>query len=133
DVTNPYNPFGVTLSSGADGSAANYSFIARRMVEAGQRVFTQNVDTMSGTLTFDGAFEVGGRKWYWDVNGTFGLNDAKQLFTGNLNAARLAQALGPVSACTGACVPFNIFGGLGSITPAMIDYVAFDERDRSSQ
>ncbi|GAA0736193.1 TonB-dependent receptor [Sphingomonas sp. ABOLD] len=133
DVTNPYNPFGVTLSSGADGSAANYSFIARRMVEAGQRVFTQNVDTMSGTVTFDGAFDVGGRKWYWDVNGTFGINDAKQLFTGNLNAARLAQALGPVSACTGACVPFNLFGGLGSITPAMLDYVAFDERDRSSQ
>ncbi|SFK15955.1 iron complex outermembrane recepter protein [Sphingomonas sp. NFR04] len=133
DVTNPYNPFGVTLSSGADGSAANYSYIARRMVEAGQRVFTQNVDTMSGTLTFDGSFDVGGRKWYWDVNGTFGINDAKQLFTGNLNAARLAQALGPVSACTGTCVPFNIFGGLGSITPAMIDYVAFDERDRSSQ
>ncbi|WP_443019208.1 TonB-dependent receptor domain-containing protein [Sphingomonas sp.] len=133
DATNPYNPFGVTLSSGANGGASNYSFIARRMVEAGQRTFTQNVDTMSTTLTFDGSFEVAGRKWYWDVNGVYGVNDAKQLFTGNLNAARLAQALGPVSACTGACVPFNIFGGLGSITPAMLGYVAFDERDRSTQ
>lgn len=129
DATNPYNPFGVTLS-GANG---NYSYIARRMVEAGQRVFTQNVDTMSATLTVDGSFDVGGRKWYWDVNGVYGINDAHQLFTGNINAAKLARALGPVSACTGECVPFNIFGGLGSITPAMLGYVAFDQRDRSSQ
>ncbi|WP_443029323.1 TonB-dependent receptor domain-containing protein [Sphingomonas sp. TDK1] len=129
DATNPYNPFGQTLSQ-ANG---NFSFIARRMVEAGQRVFTQNVDTMSGTLTLDGSFDVAGRKWYWDVNGTFGFNDAKQLFTGNINAGKLAQALGPVGACTGACVPFNLFGGLGSITPAMLSFVAFDERDRSSQ
>lgn len=129
DATNPYNPFGVTLS-GANG---NYSYVARRLVEAGQRVFTQKVDTMSATLTFDGSFDVMGRKWYWDVNGVYGINDAKQLFTGNVNAARLAQALGPVSACTGACVPFNLFGGLGSITPAMLGFVGFDEHDRSSQ
>jgi iron complex outermembrane receptor protein len=129
DATNPYNPFGVTLS-GANG---NYSYIARRLVEAGQRVFTQKVDTMSATLTFDGSFDVMGRKWYWDVNGVYGINDAKQLFTGNVNAAKLAKALGPVSACTGDCVPFNIFGGAGSVTPAMLGYVGFDEHDRSSQ
>lgn len=129
DATNPYNPFGQTLSQ-ANG---NFSFIARRMVEAGQRVFTQNVDTMSATLTFDGSFNVAGRKWYWDVNGVYGVNDAHQLFTGNVNAAKLAKALGPVSGCTGDCVPFNIFGGLGSITPLMLGYVAFDEHDRSSQ
>ena len=52
---------------------------------------------------------------------------------GNVNAANLAQALGPVANCTGACVPFNIFGGAGSITPAMINYVTFTQRDRSEQ
>jgi len=133
DVTNPYNPFGVTLSSGADGSPANYSTIRRRFVEGGQRTFTQNVDTMSATLTFDGSFHIGDKRWYWDVNGVYGNNDAHQLFTGNLNAAKLARALGPVSACTGDCVPFNIFGGVGSITQPMLDYVTFDERDKSNQ
>lgn len=138
DATNPYNPFGVTLSSGANGIPANYSYIARRFVEGGQRIFTQNVDTMSATVTFDGSFHVGDHKWYWDVNGVYGINDAHQLFTGNVNAARLAQALGPVANCTGACVPFNIFGGAtiggaGSVTQAMLDYVTFDERDKSSQ
>jgi iron complex outermembrane receptor protein len=133
DATNPFNPFGVTLSSGANGTPANYSTIRRRFVEAGQRIFTQQVDTMSATLTVDGSFNIGERKWYWDVNGVYGINDAHQLFTGNVNAANLARALGPVSACTGACVPFNIFGGVGSVTQAMLDYVTFDERDKSYQ
>jgi iron complex outermembrane receptor protein len=134
DATNPYNPFGVTLSAGNPGDPpANYSTVRRRFVEGGQRVFTQNVDTMSATVTLDGSFDLGDHKWYWDVNGVYGINDAHQVFTGNLNAAKLAQALGPVAACTGACVPFNIFGGLGSITQPMLNYVTFDERDKSSQ
>ena len=133
DVTNPYNPFGVTLSSGANGTPANYSTIRRRFVEGGQRVFTQNVDTMSATMTFDGSFHIGDHKWYWDVNAVYGINDAHQLFTGNLNAAKLTQALGPLAGCTGDCVPFNVFGGAGSITPAMLKFVTFDERDKSSQ
>lgn len=132
DATNPYNPFG-TLSSGADGTPANYSMIRRRFVEGGQRVFTQDVDTMSATVTLDGSFQVGDRNWYWDVNGVYGVNDAHQLFTGNVNAANLARALGPLADCTGACVPFNIFGGLGSITQPMLDYVTFDEKDKSNQ
>jgi iron complex outermembrane receptor protein len=133
DATNPYNPFGVTLSSGADGSAANYSTIRRRFVEGGPRTFSQSVDTMSMEATLEGKFDVGDKTWYWDVNGTYGTNNAHQVFTGNLNAAKLARALGPVANCTGDCVPFNIFGGAGSITQAMLDYVTFDEKDRSEQ
>ncbi len=134
DATNPYNPFGYTLSAGGAGNApANYSTVRRRLVEAGQRTYTQTVDTMSATATLDGSFMVGSRKFYWDANAVLGFNDAKQLFTGNINAALLQQALGPVANCTGACVPFNIFGGAGSVTPAMVAYIAFDERARSSQ
>ena len=144
DATNPYNPFGVTLSSGVnlDGTPsalpANYSTIRRRFVEGGQRVFSQNVNTFTATMTLDGSFNIGRHKWYWDVNTVYGLNDAHQLFTGNVNAARLAQALGPVADCTGACVPLNIFGGAtiggaGSITPAMLAFITFDERDKSEQ
>ena len=144
DVTNPFNPFGITLSSGVnlDGTPsaqqANYSTVRRRFVEGGQRIFTQNVDTMSATATLDGSFHIGDKKWYWDLNAVYGLNDAHQLFTGNINAANLARALGPISQCTGACVPLNIFGGAtiggaGSITQAMLNYITFDERDKSSQ
>ncbi|MDI1296105.1 MAG: TonB-dependent receptor plug domain-containing protein, partial [bacterium] len=133
DASNPFNPFGVTLSSGADGSVANYKTVRRRFVEGGPRIFSQTVDTLTMASTLEGTFDVGDHKWYWDINGTYGTNNAHQTFTGNLNAAKLAQALGPVGACTAPCVPFNIFGGAGSITQAMLDYVTFDERDRSEQ
>jgi iron complex outermembrane receptor protein len=133
DATNPYNPFGITLNSGANGEPATYSFIARRLVEAGQRTYTQHVDTMTANASLDGSFHVGSRKFYWDVNAAFGWNDAKQTFTGNVNAAKVAQALGPLADCTGDCVPLNVFGGEGSITQAMLDYITFTEHDRSSQ
>ena len=133
DVTNPFNPFGVTLNSGANGQPATYSFIARRLVENGQRTYTQTVDTMSLTGTLDGRFQLFAHDWYWDANAEIGLNDAHQLFTGNVNAARVQQALGPVALCTGACVPLNVFGGNGSITRAMLNFIAFDERSRSRQ
>lgn len=139
DATNPYNPFGVTLQSGfnsngtSNGQPANYNFIARRLVEAGQRTYTQDVDTLTFTATLDGKFQLFGHDWYWDANAVFGHNDAKQLFTGNVNVAKLQQALGPVALCTGTCVPFNIFGGLGSVTPQMLAFVGFDEHDRSQQ
>jgi len=139
DVSNPFNPFGVTLESGRNldgtpnGNTPNYAFIGRRVIEGGPRRYNQKVDTYYGTTTLDGSFNIGGRDWYWDINGIYGRNKAKQTMLGNFNAANLALALGPVGSCTGACVPFNIFGGVGSITPAMLDYVSFVQKDSSEQ
>jgi iron complex outermembrane receptor protein len=138
DASNPYNPFG-TLQSGfnldgtPNGQAANYAFIGRRMVENGPRRYDQTVDTWYGTATLDGKFGLFAHDWYWDINGLYGNNKAKQTVFGNLNAANVAEALGPVANCTGACVPFNIFGGAGSITQAMLDYIGFVQHDSSQQ
>jgi len=139
DATNPFNPFGVTLESGLNpngtpnGRTPNYSFIARRVIEAGQRTFDQKVKTYAATATLDGHFNWGTHDWYWDVNGIIGVNKAKQSFTGNLRADRVAQAIGPIANCTAPCVPLNLFGGNGSITQAMLDFVGFTEHDDSSQ
>jgi iron complex outermembrane recepter protein len=134
DATNPYNPYGVTLSAGGPGNPPqNYSFIARRLVEAGQRTFNQNVDTFSATTTLDGSFGSGSSTFYWDLNASFGINDAHQSFTGNVRADRVAQAIGPIANCTAPCVPLNLFGGAGSITPEMLAFIGFTERDKSDQ
>ena len=127
DATNPFNPFGVDLDS------TNMAFILRRFVEGGPRRFHQKVDTTYLTGTLDGAFDAFGHDWYWDVNAAYGKNKAKQTMFGNINSGRLRTALGPVASCTGDCVPFNIFGGAGSITQAMLDYVTFDQHDSSRQ
>ena len=133
DASNPFNPFG-TLSAGNPGDPpANYSTVRRRLVEAGQRTYTQNVDTMSVTGGLDGSFSVGSHKWFWDVSAVFGFNDAKQSFTGNVNAANLARSLGPVANCVAPCVPVNIFGGAGSITADQLAYITYTERNRSAQ
>jgi iron complex outermembrane receptor protein len=136
DATNPFNPFG-TLRQDDPATLlvneANYAFIGRRVVENGPRRYDQQVDTYYLAATFDGSFDMLGHAWNWDVNGVWGRNRAQQEVHGNINAANLARALGPVAACTAPCVPFNIFGGAGSITQPMLDYVAFTQRDSSRQ
>jgi iron complex outermembrane receptor protein len=126
DATNPFNPFGFTLDSN------NYT-ILRRLVENGPRRYHQKVDTYYANSTLDGRLNVAGREWFWDVNALWGRNKAKQDMIGNINAAHLRQALGPVADCTGQCVPFNIFGGAGSVTPAMLDWINFEQNDSSEQ
>ena len=129
DVSNPYNPFGVTLDE------SNYFVIRRRMSEFGPRRFDQTVKTIYGVATLDGSFNAAGHEWYWDVNASYGRNKAEQVMRGNINSDNLRIALGPVATCaaTAGCVPFNIFGGAGTITQDMIDFVGFVQHDSSKQ
>jgi iron complex outermembrane receptor protein len=129
DATNPFNPFGVDLDS------TNMDFILRRFVEGGPRRFEQKVDTTYLTATLDGKFDLFGHNWFWDLNGAYGKNKAKQVMFGNINSDHLRTALGPLATCnaTQGCVPFNIFGGAGTITPAMMDWATFVQRDSSNQ
>lgn len=138
DATNPFNPFGQlrsgrNLDGTSNGQIPNYNFIGRRVVENGPRRYEQSVDTYYVSATIDGQFQAFGHDWYWDINGVWGRNKAQQDVHGNINASNLARALGPVAACTAPCVPFNIFGGNGSITQAMLAYVAFTQHDESRQ
>ncbi|MEO8548099.1 MAG: TonB-dependent receptor [Sphingomicrobium sp.] len=127
DITNPFNPFGATLDE------SNYVVIRRRMLELGPRRYDQTVKTLYGVATLDGSFGIGGNEWFWDINGSYGRNKAKQVMHGNINSQHLQQALGPLAACTAPCVPFNIFGGAGTVTQAMLDWVSFVQHDSSEQ
>jgi len=129
-VDNPYNPFGVTLDE------TNYIVIRRRMSEFGPRRFDQKVKTLYGVATLDGSFNAGDHDWYWDINASYGRNKASQVMHGNINSNNLRIALGdPAGECaaTAGCVPFNIFGGFGTITQDMIDFVGFVQHDSSKQ
>ncbi|MGH8315206.1 MAG: TonB-dependent receptor plug domain-containing protein, partial [Steroidobacterales bacterium] len=124
-----YNPFGITLDPG------NIDTLARRPVEAGPRIFEQTVNTVNVALGLDGHFEMGNRQWYWDITGSWFRNQANQRKTGDFNARNLSVALGDPAVCaaTFGCVPFNLFGGVGSITQDMLDYVTYIEKDESTQ
>ncbi|MDR3388583.1 MAG: TonB-dependent receptor [Rudaea sp.] len=130
DVTNPYNPFGFSLTA-AD---PDYG-LGRRPVEGGPRVFSQTVDTRYFATGLTGAFAAWDRNFNWDVNVVRSDNDATQDVTGTYNIAHIQEALGPLSICQAdpSCVPLDIFGGPGTITPAMLNYIQYHEHDTSHQ
>jgi iron complex outermembrane receptor protein len=128
DATNPYNPFGFSL----DGSSPDFG-LGRRMVEGGPRVFKQNVDTKYYSTGLNGDFSFSDRQWFWDINYLDSSNTATQTVTGTYNIRHIMNALGPIDQCVAPCVPLNLFGGPGTITPEMLNYILFTENDRSKQ
>ena len=133
---NPYNPFGVDLSI-ADGTMI---FMGRRPLESGGRLFYQDTDTWFATVGARGEFDVGARTMFWELYGSHGDNQGFQEKENSHNGAKLLVALGDPAICaaTPGCVPFNFFGGQGpdgkgSITPEMLDWVTYTQRDYSEQ
>jgi len=149
-ATNPFNPFGVDLVgnasqfcqggtlvfTGGTCSQDNYYLnggVLRRPLEAGQRVFNENVETAQFSGGFKGYFNLGGNEWDWDAGYTYGNDVSTNLTSGLFNTQRMAQALDSPGfapcAQTAGCVPLNLFGGAGSITPDMLQYTTFEEHD----
>ena len=135
DATNPYNPFGLDIASNAvmpgftPGVSLGARNLQRRFVETGGRSFNEDVATYRFGAGFEGNFEAAGRVWDWNVNYTFSQTSQSNTTFGLLNTARLRDSLGPVAACIAPCVPLNFFGGVGSITPEMLDFVTFTAHD----
>ncbi|MGQ0587212.1 MAG: TonB-dependent receptor domain-containing protein [Gammaproteobacteria bacterium] len=126
----PFNPFGQALTSGPGG---NLIFTARRPLEGGPRVFTQNVETRYMAAGVQGGFELMDQRYFWDFNLLSGRNRATQEVQGSYNIAHIERALGDPANCTAPCVPLNFWGGPGTITPQMLSYISFIENDRSVQ
>jgi iron complex outermembrane receptor protein len=125
---NPFNPFGFDLDS-----SDNLILIGRRPVEGGARVFEQEVDTWYVGAGLEGVFDAGSRTLYWDVNVALSENKAEQTNFGSYDIRNIALALGDPAACAAVagCTPLNIFGGPGTITQAMLDWIQPVVRDRS--
>ena len=152
DATNIHNPFGITFCgfSGTNNlgtpcgeldEPVAYGWFGRRMVEAGNRNFLQDIETFRGGFGFEGGI---GDQWSWEVYWSWAQNKASSTTEGLLNTDAIRKALGPASGCTGACVPLNIFGGQGtdaeylgdgrwsgsgSITEEMLNYISFTAHD----
>ncbi|MEJ2129753.1 MAG: TonB-dependent receptor, partial [Woeseiaceae bacterium] len=108
-------------------------FTGRRPVEAGPRIFDQDVNTMVISAGVDGQFG-SDNPVYWDATVTYSENDATQRKQGAFNAQNIAIALGPTSACdaTPGCVPLA-WVGPNTMTQDMLDFVTFIQKDVSSQ
>src|SRR5690606_19235752 len=89
-----YNPFGIDL----DGTS-NLITIARRPLEAGPRIFEQDVDSYMVSATLSGELELASRAMFWDVSLNWGRNNASQRGHNIFNSRKLALAVGPEADC----------------------------------
>lgn len=139
-ATNPFNPFGFDLNADPNAGPVNFVFAGRRPLEAGPRIFEQNVNTWYVAGGLQGEFEAANRSFYWDLNALTSQNRADQIKHGAFNSSHIKIALGPVDTCAAisGCVPLNFFGGQGSdgsgtITPEMLSWIGFTQKDVAQQ
>lgn len=117
-----YNPFGV-----------DFSTVRRRLVEFGNRIFSQDLDTfrivtgVGGNLGFVPNFT-------WDLSFNYGRTQGIEMNQGRVRRSKIAAAIGPsfYDPDTGAptcgtpgapiegCTPLNLFGGEGSISEEQV-------------
>ncbi len=136
---NIYNPFGVDL------------FNRRRLLEFGRRQFRQDLDTFRILGGVDGTLPgtLGPLEgWFWDTSLNYGRTQGVSTKRGNLFLPALANALGPsmmvggvptcvstpgdASTAIDGCVPLNLFGGPGSITPDQVAGLTFSGTARGT-
>jgi iron complex outermembrane receptor protein len=128
-----YNPFGVDIISWR-----------KRTLEFGNRSWTQDLDTFRVVLGFDGALgDWAGplRGWNWEASYNYGKTAGTEENDGLLWANRIGTAVGPSGLDAGGnptcysdaaktipipgCIPMNVLGGQGTLTPDMKTYVGF--------
>ena len=131
---NIYNPYGQDVSR-----------INRRVTETGGRSFNQDVRTFAMSAGFEGTLNFSDKYYDWEAGYFRGQNKANNTTNGLFNLIALGQALGPsfrdadgTARCGTAalpiagCVPLNFLGGVGNITPDMLDFVSFTAHDEYS-
>jgi outer membrane receptor protein involved in Fe transport len=125
-----FNPFG--------GDVFGYN---RRLEEFGPRRSSQSVDTFRtvvGLRSSTSGDASAANRWNWELSFNLGRTDATQKLEGDLIVSRLRNAIGPsfinssgTPTCgtpfapIPGCVPMNLLGPSGSISPEARDYATF--------
>lgn len=107
---NRYNEFG-----------RDFVDVRRRFVEAGNRIFNQDISTFRIVLGLKSRLA----RFDSDVFFAFGRTSGTTLNRGRFIRSNLMKALGPDEECTGSCVPLDILHGAGTITPEMLAYIRY--------
>lgn len=99
--------------------------INRRTPELGARSTTFNTDQFQLVAGLKGFFN---DTWAYDVSLQHGETNRVNTNAGYTNVANIADALDATDESTcavgGSCVPINLFGGLGTITPEMAAFAS---------
>ena len=153
---NPYNPFGGPTgqdigridpndpsNAGCDptqpngGANCNVGLVGqgavlRRFVEAGSRIQEQHVPTQIARGGFTGNFPVFDQTIDFEAGYSYGQSRETNRLSNLIRLDRLQQSLGDGN-CTAPCVPLNILGAAGSITPEMLAYLTYTDYASTKQ
>lgn len=116
-----------TATSATDPNYRTFTTVmSRRATELGPRISEFQTTYFDYRLGFRGAVT---DKINWDVSGAYGQSENVQTQSGYWLNSRVRQSLLATNATTcltdtNGCVPLNIFGADGSITPAMNAYLS---------
>lgn len=119
---------GLTAAQCADPNQEVLLTLGRRFVELGPRKDAFKNTFFQTTLGVKGDLFAG---WSYDVYGLRGKSDQNETRINWGSLSKLQQALRATSATdckdtANGCVPVNIFGAAGSITPAMLKFINLD-------
>ncbi|MBI5071172.1 MAG: TonB-dependent receptor [Deltaproteobacteria bacterium] len=133
-----YNPFGLPLDD-----------VRRRLVEFGNRHYSQDIDTIHLVTGVDGTAPTGLGPlsgWFWDASFNYSRSQGVQSFVGSQRGSQIAAAVGPSQGGVcyqnatpdpanpgqylytnpiAGCVPLNLFGGPGTITPDQMSALGY--------
>lgn len=118
----------VAARAATDPTDPNYktftTTVRRRFVETGTRNSQYTTNVFDYSLGFRGALT---KTVNWDIRGSYGESDRLQTITGYVLKSRVQDALLATDKNTclsknDGCVPINIFGPAGSITPQQAAY-----------
>jgi outer membrane receptor protein involved in Fe transport len=125
-----YTPTQCALGAAATGTAdPNYRTVtfnlSRRFVEDGPRISDFSTTIFDYRAGVKGAIN---DHINWDVSGAYGESENRQTLQGYVLTSRVRQALlaNNTTTCitnTNGCVPLNVFGAAGTISPAAAAYV----------
>ena len=125
-----YNPLG--------GNVNGYD---RALEELGPVRSQQRIGTLRGVAGLQGAIPDDApvfQRWTWELSYSYGRSDGRNVDATDVSVRRLASALGPsfldasgvptcgtLAAPIAGCVPLDVLGPPGSISPEARDYVTF--------
>jgi len=117
---------GIPAASCVEGNPALVPLLVnRRFVELGPRYFDFDTTTRQATLGIRGALTL---DWTYDAYWSRGNADQTGIRRNWGSQSRVVQALNALSttACVNpanGCVPLNVFGAVGSVTPAQLGFI----------
>jgi outer membrane receptor protein involved in Fe transport len=121
--------YGISAANCVLGNATEITMgVARRFVEAGPRVYSYDSTTTQYTAGLRGAIPYLD-SWTYDAYYQSGKSNKLVQTENGFSLSKLQQSVRSLNTTnctvtTGGCVPINLFGAAGTITPAMLAYLS---------